>query len=259
MRRRKWFFSEETWRKRKDGTLFWAHVAITALRGDDRNLLGFSKITLDLTKHRLLEDCVKEKEEINFILQAANSGTWKWNVGTNQINISKNFLQLLGYADYESVLTVDECIKFIHPSDRKSICKQLQAIREQSPKSNFEAAVRICRQDGNYHWFYVRADWRRQIDDAPTMLMGVCVDIHSLKMAEEERERLYHQLRDERIRFAHILEQMPSGVILTEAPSGKLTYQNRTAEKMLGRGLDAINSYRDYGSYNFLGSSSISL
>jgi PAS domain S-box-containing protein len=40
---------EEGWRVRKDGSLFWAHVIITALRSEEGGLLGFAKVTQDLT------------------------------------------------------------------------------------------------------------------------------------------------------------------------------------------------------------------
>ena len=53
--------TQETWRKHKDGSLFWAHVVLTALRNDDEALVGFSKITMDLTHHRKLEQCEREK------------------------------------------------------------------------------------------------------------------------------------------------------------------------------------------------------
>jgi diguanylate cyclase len=84
------------------------------------------------------------------------------------------------------------------------------------------------------------------------VLGGVCVGINSLKRAEQETERLLRQLREERSRFANILDQMPSGVVLAEAPSGKLTYQNRAADLLLGRGYHGIDSYRDYGAYHVL-------
>ena len=41
---------DEGWRIRKDGTRFWANVVITALRDDDGRLVGFAKITRDLTE-----------------------------------------------------------------------------------------------------------------------------------------------------------------------------------------------------------------
>jgi PAS domain S-box-containing protein len=46
---------DEGWRVRKDGTRFWANVVITALRGQSNELLGFAKITRDLTERRLAD------------------------------------------------------------------------------------------------------------------------------------------------------------------------------------------------------------
>jgi PAS domain S-box-containing protein len=47
---------DEGWRVRKDGSRFWADVVITALRDDDGRLVGFAKVTRDLTERRLAED-----------------------------------------------------------------------------------------------------------------------------------------------------------------------------------------------------------
>ena len=46
---------DEGWRVRKDGTQFWANVVITALRGQDGELIGFAKVTRDLTQRRAAE------------------------------------------------------------------------------------------------------------------------------------------------------------------------------------------------------------
>jgi PAS domain S-box-containing protein len=45
-------FEEEGWRLRKDGSRFWAHVTITAVRNEHGILLGFAKVTRDLTTRR---------------------------------------------------------------------------------------------------------------------------------------------------------------------------------------------------------------
>jgi PAS domain S-box-containing protein len=45
-------FEDEGWRLRKDGTRFWANVVITALRDDRGELIGFGKVTRDLTERR---------------------------------------------------------------------------------------------------------------------------------------------------------------------------------------------------------------
>jgi PAS domain S-box-containing protein len=56
-------FEDEGWRVRKDGSRFWANVVITALRNEDGKLLGFSKITRDLTDRRLHEEALRQSEE----------------------------------------------------------------------------------------------------------------------------------------------------------------------------------------------------
>ena len=45
-------FEDEGWRVRKDGTMFWADVVITALHDDTGKLVGFAKVTRDLTERR---------------------------------------------------------------------------------------------------------------------------------------------------------------------------------------------------------------
>jgi PAS domain S-box-containing protein len=49
-------FEDEGWRVRKDGSRFWANVVLSAIRDDLGNLLGFSKVTRDLTDRRRAEE-----------------------------------------------------------------------------------------------------------------------------------------------------------------------------------------------------------
>jgi len=49
-------FEDEGWRVRKDGSQFWANVVITAIRDASGTLLGFAKITRDLTERKRSED-----------------------------------------------------------------------------------------------------------------------------------------------------------------------------------------------------------
>ncbi|HKA55198.1 MAG TPA: ATP-binding protein, partial [Candidatus Binatia bacterium] len=51
---------DEGWRVRKDGTRFWANVVITALRDETGRLLGFGKVTRDLTARRQAEEALRQ-------------------------------------------------------------------------------------------------------------------------------------------------------------------------------------------------------
>jgi PAS domain S-box-containing protein len=61
-------YEEEGWRVRKDGTRFWAHVTLTAVRDDDGELVGFAKVTRDSTERRRMLSML---ERANEQLQAA--------------------------------------------------------------------------------------------------------------------------------------------------------------------------------------------
>ncbi|MBN3856639.1 PAS domain S-box protein [Paraburkholderia sp. Ac-20340] len=56
-------FNDEGWRVRKDGSMFWANVVITALREHDGSLAGFAKITRDLTAERRQVEALRLSEE----------------------------------------------------------------------------------------------------------------------------------------------------------------------------------------------------
>lgn len=56
-------FEDEGWRIRKDGSRFWANVVITALRNQEGDLVGYSKITRDLTARRAHAESLRQSEE----------------------------------------------------------------------------------------------------------------------------------------------------------------------------------------------------
>ena len=105
------------WRLRKDGTRFWGDVVITALHDEDQLVVGFGKVTRDLTAEHELEESLRRSEE-RFRLLVSQvkdyaiialdpSGTIEsWNIGAEQLKgytaeeaIGRNFSMFYSQED----------------------------------------------------------------------------------------------------------------------------------------------------------------
>ena len=198
------FFKEETWRRKKDGSRFWARINLTALKDDSGRLLGFSKITLDLTDHKLLEGCVREREQVRRVLRAANAGSWTWNPESGTVDVCENFQRLLGHPGGDTNLTLGEWLGFFHADDREQVLRSLQDERHESLSSQ----VRLRNAQGEYQWFFLHADWYRDLDTDPWKLGGVNVDIDTVKRAEEQARQAVQKLREADVRKDEFLAML---------------------------------------------------
>jgi PAS domain S-box-containing protein len=56
-------FESEGWRVRKDGSRFWANAIVDAIRSPDGRLIGFAKITRDITARQAAEEALRQSEQ----------------------------------------------------------------------------------------------------------------------------------------------------------------------------------------------------
>lgn len=89
-------FEGEGWRVRKDGTRFWCHVVIDPIWSPSGKLVGFAKVTRDLTERKLAEESLKQSEQqFRLLVQSVtdyaiymldpNGLITNWNVGAERI------------------------------------------------------------------------------------------------------------------------------------------------------------------------------
>jgi PAS domain S-box-containing protein len=150
-------FESEGWRIRKDGSRFWALAVIDAIRGDNGELLGFVKITRDMTERREAERRALESEArfrqlvqgvVDYaIFHLDQEGIISsWNAGAERIK---------GYAANEIIGS--HFSRFYTPEDREAGVPR-QALATASSQGRFEAEGWRVRKDGTRFWASVVID-----------------------------------------------------------------------------------------------------
>jgi len=79
---------------------------------------------------------------------------------------------------------------------------------------------------------------------------AVWIETTERERNDREREKLFSELEIERARFEAILQQMPSAVIIGEAPSGRLILGNPRVKEVLGQPFTQSQSIEGYVAYH---------
>src|SRR5204863_9434112 len=141
-------YETEAWRIRKDNSRFWASVVIDALRDQDGELLGFAKITRDITERQAAQETMRESERqfrllVDSVVDYAlfmldpNGIITNWNTGAERIK---------GYNAEEIV--GQHFSRFYTETDR-SAGMPARALRTAAEEGRFEAEGWRVRKDGD--------------------------------------------------------------------------------------------------------------
>jgi PAS domain S-box-containing protein len=144
-------FEDEGWRVRKDGTLFWASVAITPLRDASGEVRGFAKITRDLSERRRQEELLRQSEE-RFRLMIESVKDYaifmldtqgrvaSWNSGAERIK---------GYRADE---IIGEHFRIFYPDEARERQWPEEELRRAREQGRFEDEGPRLRKDGTVFW-----------------------------------------------------------------------------------------------------------
>jgi len=181
-------FENEGWRIRKDGTRFWAYVVIDPIRSKSGEMLGFAKITRDLTERRAAEESLRRsQEQFRLLVQGvtdyaiylldAEGRVTNWNPGAQRIK---------GYLPHEII--GQHFSQFYTEADRQAGEPQ-RALETAQREGRFEKEAWRVRKDGSQFWAHVVIDPIRGRDGEIIGYAKITRDITERKEAQEKLER----------------------------------------------------------------------
>ena len=126
----------------------------------------------------------KSEERWRFALEGAGDGVWDWDVPTNEVQFSKRWKEMLGYAEDEIGTGFDEFEKLVHPEDLPHVRVGVQAYFDgKTPALIFE--FRMLCKDSSWKWILSRGMVvSRDADGRPLRVIGTHTDITARKLAE---------------------------------------------------------------------------
>jgi PAS domain S-box-containing protein len=202
----------------------------------------------DITERKEAEEALREKEERYRLLTEISPDGVAITGEDWTIHLANQSMQrMLGVAP-EHVIGRNFC-DFFPPRCVEKYCNCLvNLITGAMTEDRIEMAFR--RDDGRLLPVEVSAVhfyWKGR-----RFAQFIIRDVSQRKQAEAERERLHKEIEAERNRLRQILEQLPIGVYIVEAPSGRPIFCNREAESVLRHPLLAVDDYRGYAQYGAL-------
>jgi PAS domain S-box-containing protein len=177
-------FENEGWRVRKDGSQFWANAVISAIRDASGQLLGFVKVTRDLTEHKCAEQALEERDRFfdlsrDLICLATFDGNFK--------TLNTAWERTLGFTREE--LMTRPFLEFIHPDDIPASRAEVEHLQQGRETVNLENRFR-CR-DGSWRWF----SWNACAVVPQRLIYATGRDITQRKRAQEEITKLHADLQ----------------------------------------------------------------
>ena len=144
-------YEEEGWRVRKNGSLFWANIVITALYNQHNEFIGFSKVTRDLSERRQEEELLRQSEERYRLLvgQVKDYGIFMLDEKGRIISWNEGAKRIKGYSTEE---ILGKYFSIFYPEEDKINDRPSQELKVAREQGKYEEEGWRIRKDGSKFW-----------------------------------------------------------------------------------------------------------
>jgi two-component system cell cycle sensor histidine kinase/response regulator CckA len=165
---------------------------------------------------------VESTERLAIALEAAQMGTWEWNLVTNEVYWSPECYRIVKIDKFDG--NFEHFAKLVHPDDIQRLADA--ARRAVAERSVFSLEFRVFRGDGELRWVSNFAQARYGVDGQPLRLMGIVQDIDNRKRSEDALIRSQATLDS-------LVASALDAVVVIDA-AGTVVLWNPAAAKMFG-------------------------
>src|SRR6266851_2075803 len=181
-------FEAGGWRVRKDGSRFWAHVVIDPIRDPSGDLIGFAKITRDLTERKAAERTLQHsQDELRLLVQSVidyaiyrldpTGRVASWNAGAQRIK---------GYLPNE---IIGQHFSRFYTEEDRAAGEPQRALATAEREGRYEKEGFRIRKDGTRFWAHVVIDPIRDPDGRLRGFAKITRDITERRDAQQKLEK----------------------------------------------------------------------
>lgn len=154
--------------------------------------IGNNLDEVNMKLRQTMEELRKSEERLRLAQDAAHSGTWEWNLLTNENIWSDELWNLYGLEPHSCEASYQTWKQTIHPDDQSKTEHAVQGAASKGSELNVE--WRVCYPDGTQHWLMSRGKPLKDANGQVMRYLGIVVDITDRKRNEEEKLALEQQL-----------------------------------------------------------------
>jgi PAS domain S-box-containing protein len=181
------------------------------------------------------------------LLNQLNVGVFRQSLDGLLLEGNPAFFRLLGLNDQSDAPTMRSLEPYFQPEDYAQLLNELKAHRQIQ-----EREVQLQRADGNPIW--VRLSQTLNTIEGQTIIDGLIEDISDRRQSEREQTRLVEELASKQRLLEAVLQQIPAGLIVAEAPSGRIVLKNEQVQKILHGSYPVTERVEDYTRYQLFSS-----